>query len=552
MKGIENVSVRLTRVRAGSVAVAMLVVMSLGACGGSDDNDGGNNGDGGKPEAGGSLTFVLSADAAGFDPINDAYSFSGQAYTMARTILEPLVALDEDSKWQPFLAESVEPNEDASEWTFKIREGIEFSNGEKLDASVVEANLKAQQAAPANAATFGDITSIEVTDPMTVVVTLAQPWATFPYYLTGSAGLMIPASSIADPEQASSAPVGTGPFLFVDHVQGSSMSVKKNENYWRADEGLPYLDEIEFQIVPDGTQRTLALTANDVDGMSSRDPQDVVKFGDDPAYTATRVKGMAVAEALFFLNTASETLGDVELRRALAMATDQESFVETLRGGLTEPATGPWSEDTPWYHETDYPTYDLDAAKAAVSEYEASHGPVELSLMTLADPAAAQSGQLLQDMWKEAGVDLELDQVDQTTLIERLVTGDYEVSSAYEFGAADPDMDRQLFHSSGLTPLGEATGVVTRLENAELDEAFDVGRSSVDMDERVAAYATVQEVLADQVPIIWIDHANASAVITNSEVHGVGQGTLPSGQTEAGPYGTPSPSLSFAGVWIEH
>jgi ABC-type transport system substrate-binding protein len=126
------------------------------------------------------------------------------------------------------------------------------------------------------------------------------------------------------------------------------------------------------------------------------------------------------------------------------------------------------------------------------------------------------------------------------------------VSSAYEFGAADPDMDRQLLHSSGLTPLGEATGVVTRLQNDELDEAFDIGRASVDMEERVAAYATVQEVLAEQVPIIWIDHADASAVITNSKVHGVGQGTLPSGQTEAGPYGTPSPSLSFANVWIEH
>lgn len=550
-EGVTNVSVRLTRARVGAAAALIaLLASSLAACGGSGSS--GSNGDGGPPQPGGSLTFVLSADAAGFDPVNDAYSFSGQAYTMARTILEPLVALDEDSSWQPFLAESVKPNKDASAWTFTIRKGIEFSNGDKLDGAVVAANLKAQQAAPANAATFGAVKSIDVKDPMTVVVTLSQPWATFPYYLTGSAGLMIPKSSLDNPKQASSAPVGTGPFLFVDHVQGSSMKVKKNEKYWRADEGLPYLDEIEFSIVPDGTQRTLALQAKNVDGMSSRDPQDVVKFGEDPAYTTTRVKGMAGAEGLFFLNTASKVLGDVELRRALAMATDQESFVETLRGGLTEPATGPWSKDTPWYHETDYPTYDLDAAKEAVSEYESSNGPVKLSLLTLADPAAAQSGQLLQDMWGDAGVELELDQVDQTTLIERLVTGDYEVSSAYEFGAADPDMERQLLHSSGLTPLGEATGVVTRLKSTELDEALDAGRASVDMKERVAAYATVQEVLADQVPIIWMDHADAAAVITDSKVHGVGKGKLPSGQTEAGPYGTPSPSLSFASVWIEH
>lgn len=495
---------------------------------------------------------MLSADAAGFDPINDASSFSGQAFTMARTILEPLVALDENSNWQPFLAESVEANDDATEWTIKVRDGIEFSNGEKLDAEVVAANLTAQQSAPLNAVTLATIESIEATDDMTVVVTLKEPWATFPYYLTGSTGLTVPLSSLDDPDQASKAPIGTGPFVFVDHVQGSSMTVKKNENYWRADEGLPYLDEIDFQIVPDGTQRTLAVQANSVDGMSTRDPQDVVKFGDDPAYTTTRVEGMAGTEGLFFLNTASDALGDVELRRALAEATDQQAFVDTLRGGLTEPATGPWSKDTPWYHETDYPTYDLDAAKAAVSDYEESHGPVELSLMTLADPAAAQSGQLLQDMWKDAGVDLELDQVDQTTLVQRLITGDYEISSAYEFGAADPDMERYLFHSSGLTPLGQISTVITRLQDPELDAAFDRGRASTDMDERVEAYATVQDRLADLVPIIWIDHADAAAVITSSKVHGVGEGTLPSGEREAGPYGAPSPSLSFTNVWIEH
>ncbi|MDT0203150.1 ABC transporter substrate-binding protein [Nocardioides sp. AE5] len=470
---------------------------------------------------------------------------------MVRTILEPLVALDEDFNWQPYLAESVEPNEDATEWTFTIREGIEFSNGDKLDAAVVEANLKAQQEAVANAATFATVTSIEATGPMTVVVGLSEPWATFPHYLTGAAGMMIPMSSLTDPEPASAHPVGTGPFVFVNHVQGSSLSVEKNENYWRADEGLPYLDGIEFRIIPDGTQRTMALQANDVDGMSSRDPQDVLRFRDDAGYTTTRVKGMAGTEAIFFLNTASTALADVELRRALAMATDQNSFIETLRGGLTEPATGPWSKDTQWYHETDYPTYDLDAARAAISAYEASNGPVKLRLMTLADPAAAMSGQLLQDMWREAGVDLELDQVDQTTLVERLVTGDYEISSAYEFGASDPDLERQLLHSSGLAPMGQATGVVTRLQSDELDEAFDKGRASIEMADRVAAYATVQEVLAREVPIIWIDHADAAAVITNSKVHGVGQGTLPSGQVEAGPYGKPSPALSFVSVWME-
>ncbi|WP_432985439.1 ABC transporter substrate-binding protein [Dactylosporangium sp. CA-233914] len=539
-------SVRDAKLRASVVALA--TTMILVGCGANGGNSGGDR----EPQAGGKLTFVLSADAAGFDPISNAASFSGQTYTMIRTILEPLVALDSDSKWQPFLAKSIGPNTDATQWTIKVRDGITFSNGDALDAAVVAANLKAQLKAPLNASTFAAVKSVEATDAMTVVVSMSKPWATFPYYLTGSAGLVVPLSSLENPKQASDAPIGTGPFLFVGHVAGSSMKVKKNPKYWRADKGLPYLDEVEFRIVPDGTQRTLAVRAHDVDGMSSRDPQDVLRFGKDPAYTTTRVKGMAVTEGLFFLNTASKQLGDVELRRALAHATDQQAFVKTLRGGLTEPATGPWSQDTPWYHKTDYPTFDLGKATEAVRRYEAANGPVKLSLITLADPAATQSAQLLQDMWGKAGVDLKIDQVDQTTLVQRLLTGDYDVSSAYEFGAADPDLERRLFHSSGLTPLGQMSTVITRLKDAELDAAFDAGRTTTDTDQRVAAYATVQERLADLVPIIWIDHANASAIITGSKVHGVGADVLPSGQQEAGPYGAPSPSLSFASVWVEH
>ncbi|TDC92994.1 ABC transporter substrate-binding protein [Actinomadura sp. 7K507] len=519
-------------------------MLTLVACGGDGTDEA-------EPQPGGSLTFAVSADAPGFDPVSDGASFSGQTFTMVRTIIEPIVALDENSDWRPFLAESVEPDKDATEWTIKVREGITFSNGDPLDAEVVVANLDAHIESPVNAATLSAVESVKAADAMTVVVRLSEPWATFPYYLTGTPGLVVPLSSLDNPEKASDAPIGTGPFLFDGHRQGSSMKVKKNPGYWRADKGLPHLDEIEFRIVPDGPQRTLALQANDVDGMSTRDPQDVVKF-DDPAYTTTRVKGMAVTEGLFFLNTANKKLADAGLRRALARATDQKAFVDTLRGGLTRPATGPWAKDTPWYTETDYPTYDLDAAKKAVSEYEAKNGPVELSLMTLADPSAAQSGQLLQDMWSKAGVDLKLDQTDQATLVERLITGDYDLSGAYEFGAADPDMDRLLLHSSGVTPLGEISTAITRLKDPELDTALDAGRATTDKEERVKAYATVQERLAELVPIIWLDHANASGIITSSKVHGVGEGVLPTGQKEAGPFGSPSPSLSFADVWIEN
>ena len=355
--------------------VALLAASMLVACGGGDRGSGSVDG---TPQTGGKLTFVVSADATGFNPVKD--SFSGQTYTMARSIIESLTALDQDGNWQPYLAESVKANSDATKWTLKLRDGVTFSTGEPLDAKTVADNLAAQKAAPLNAGTLANLVSIKAVDKMTVEVTMSKSFATFPMYLATQIGMVIPEASLKNPDQASSKPVGTGPFVYADHVQDSSMKVTKNDKYWRASEGLPYLDEVDFHVIPDGKQRTLALQSNSVDGMSTRDPQDIVLLGDNPAYRVTRVKGMAVPESVFFLNTASSSgLQDVQLRRALALATDQEAFIKTLRAGLTKPATGPWSEDTPWYVKTAYPTYDLDAAKAAVRDYESTHGPVKVS-----------------------------------------------------------------------------------------------------------------------------------------------------------------------------
>ncbi|MBG0829813.1 hypothetical protein HS041_18780 [Planomonospora sp. ID67723] len=503
---------------------------------------------GGSPVSGGRLVYALSADAAGFNPVTD--QFASQSYSMTGTIIEALVGVDAEGNWKPVLAESLTPNADADEWTVKVRPGVAFSTGEPLDAEVVKANLEAQKASPLNTAVFAPVTSVEVTDPMTVKVTLRGPWVAFPYYLAAQIGMIVPKASLADPKAASRKPVGTGAFLFKEYVPGSRMVVTKNPNYWR--KGLPYLDEIEFRILPDSQTRAQTLEAGGVDAMGTTRDEDIVKFGAlKDAYTVGRASGMAVPEYMFMLNTAVPPLDDLRVRRALAHATDRKTVISTLRSGLTEEADGPWSKESKWYAPGDgYPAYDLAKAAALVKEVEAEKGPVSFEIISPPDPNTMQGIELAQDMWRKAGVEVTIKQVDQADLINRAVTGDYQATVWTQFSAPDPDGEYIWMHQNYAQPVGAVSLNFSRIKDAELSNAFDTGRSNPQEDVRRQAYATVQQRLRELVPFIFIDHLNTGAVIAKTKVRGIGQHVLPDGDKGLPLTGSPVPYHPFSQLWL--
>ncbi|GAA5081112.1 ABC transporter substrate-binding protein [Thermocatellispora tengchongensis] len=492
--------------------------------------------------------YGLSADAAGFNPVTD--QFAAQTYSMAATVMETLVAVDDKGDWRPNLAESVEPDADRTEWTIKLRSGISFSNGDPLDAEVVKANIEAQKASPLTAAVFGPVSSVEVTDPMTVKVTLSGPWVAFPYYLATQVGMIVPKASLADPEGASRKPVGTGPFVFKEYVPGSRMVVTKNPNYWR--KGLPYLDEIEFRILPDSQTRAQTLEAGGIDAMGTTRDDDITKFGAlEGQYGVQRVAGMGAPEYTFLLNTAKPPLDDVRVRRAIAHATDRRAFATTLRNGLTEVADGPWMKDSKWYAPgDDYPAYDLAKATALVNEVEAEKGPIRFTLLSTPDPNTVQGVELAQDMWRKAGMDVDIKQVDQADMVNRGLVGDFDATISVGFTSHDPDGEYIRLHQAYAQDIGKISLNASRIKDVELSNALDTGRSNPQEDVRKQAYATVQQRLRELVPFIFIDHLTTGAVVYSSKVHGIGEHRLPDGSRAVPLTGTPTPYHSFTYVWL--
>jgi ABC-type transport system substrate-binding protein len=499
------------------------------------------------PAKGGRLIYGLSADANGLNPVTD--QFAAQSYSMVTSIIEPLVAIDANGEWKPFLAESITPNAKYDEWTIKVRQNIEFSDGIRLTGDIVKANLEAQKASPLNAAVFVPVKGFELVDPMTVKVTLNQPWVAFPIYLAAQIGMIVPPASLNDPKSASLKPVGTGPFIFKEYVPDNRLVVTKNPHYWR--QGEPNLDEIEFRILPDSQTRSQTLESGGIDAMVTVRDEDVVKFGKlKDEYTVHRAQGMAVPESMFMLNTAVPPLDDVRVRKALAYAMDRKTVIDTLRGGLTEEADGPWDKDSKWYSSGGYPSFDLAKATALVKEVEAAKGPIRFEVMSTPDPNTMQVVELAQDMWRKAGIDVSIKQADQADLINRAVTGNFAATVWTQFSAPDPDGEYIWMHQAYAKPIGAVSLNFARLKDEKLSNALDIGRSNPDETARKQAYATVQQRLRDLVPFVFIEHLNSGAVIAKSKVKGIGEFTLPSGEKGLPLTGSPVPYHPFSQLWI--
>ncbi len=218
----------------------------------------------GEPVAGGTLRAAFQNEWAGLDP-HVASSYS--SYQVLNNVLEGLTFYDDEMNLVPWLAESWEQSEDGLTWTFKLREGVLFSNGREMTAEDVKWSFE-RLIDPAtgggNAARVGPPeTQIEVIDDYTVAITHPEPFGIFPQSLGFDKSTGIMASESLDDDGIVNTPIGTGPFQIAEVEGTTRLLLERNENYWQ--EGLPYLDAIEITPIPDDTVRETALRGGEVD-----------------------------------------------------------------------------------------------------------------------------------------------------------------------------------------------------------------------------------------------------------------------------------------------
>lgn len=508
-------------------AAALVATLSAAtvACGGSqsagDDSDTTATGvtSVADPVTGGRLVYGVETEPLGLDPTRAGWDATG--LLVANAVFDPLMVYDAEGTPVPYLAESVEHNDDFTEWTVRLRPGVTFHDGTPFDADALAELTAAFLDSTLTGPAASRLERFEVVDDLTVRAIASEPFASWPMLLTAQGGMVASPSQLADP-QGQTNPVGTGPFMIDEWVPGERLSLVRNPDYWQ--DGLPYLDAIDFVAIPDADSRVAALRRGDVDVIHLSNRAVIEAIADDDDLEIWRDAENA-EEGFVLLNTSDAPLDDVRVRQALARATDPAAYAAALGQEPTGP-TGPYPEGSPWHTDSGWPEVDLDAARSLVDDYEAEVGPIAFSIGVANTPIAVASAQELVTQWAEVGIDAQVEAVEQGNLIVDAAAGNYDALIFRQFSAPDPGGDFYWWDGTNSAPDGSIALNFARFDDEEINTGLDVLHRTDDLEERREAFAGVQRRLTEIVPYVWLEQTEW-AIVTRAGVEDVLNGPSP-------------------------
>ncbi len=516
------------RTQAIAIAILLAVALLAAACASSSKASEAKTGttepptgistniaaDEGTPKDGGSLAWGLEAETDSLNPATGRWAISG--HMMGSSIFDPLATLGADGKVTPYLAESWDHSADFTTWTFHLRDGVTFHDGTPVDAAAVSKALNVYQQALITGAAMKQVGTISATGPLTVTITTLQPWGDLPDVFVAQAGY-IAAPAMLDNPFGGDNPIGSGPFQFREWVKGDHVTVVKNPNYWQA--GLPHLDQIRWVPIPDSADRLAALENGTINAMDTVTPQTIVSVRSNPDLSYAEYGN---GEELYVpLNTLKPPFDNLKARQALAYATDQATYINTLGEGVYTPANGMFAPGQLGYSpDSGYPQFDLEKAKQLVKEYQDETGkPFEFSLLAVSEVQYAQQDQLLKQMWEAAGMKVTLNSQVQADQIIQVILGNYQAADFRLFGQPDPDSDFYWWDSGTVAPVGGVSLNMARFANATTDAELARGRATTDEAARNEAYQAFEKEYNANVPIIWLARTDWM-IASDKTVHG--------------------------------
>ena len=281
-----------------------------------------------------------------YEPVNlSNIAGGGQGVTEALNgnVYEGLFSLADDGTIQPQLAASYDVSEDGLTYTFHLRDGVTFSDGSSFDAADAVHSINrvlADDSQSARKSQLAVINSVEATDPQTLTVTLSQRSISLPYNL--SYLWMVPEGFDSQTETD-----GTGPYTLDAWTKGSTLALKAREGYWG---DAPKNDAVTFHYYTDATAMTNALSAGDIDIITSlQSPDALATFQGNSDFVVS--EGTSTTKELLAFNDAQAPFNDARVRQAIYSAIDREKLLESIWGdagqliGSMVPPSDPWYED---------------------------------------------------------------------------------------------------------------------------------------------------------------------------------------------------------------
>lgn len=456
---------------------------------------------------GGTLRFVMGADAVSLLPANQTDNISG---TVCRHIYDGLVEFDEKLNLTPALAERWEVSQDGTTYTFYLRKGVKFHDGTNFNAHAVKKyyDYVLNNTLRRTGLFKGIIKTIEVIDEYTVNFVLEKPFSSFLYRLAHEAALIVSPKAIdelgSDPGKLGRAPVGTGPFMLREWKIGERIELIKNPNYWR--QGQPYLDGTVFTIIPEDVTRVTQLRAGDADVMFNPPPALVPTLQKDDKL-AVRIEP-SLRVIYIGMNTRKAPLNDVRVRQALNYAIDKSKLCSAIMKNLAIPSDSPLAKYTVGYASTGGYPYDPQKAKQLLKE--AGQENLKLQLITpkgryLNDYEVAIA---VQGMLREIGVTVDVKPMEWATylnFLDNTENFDYEL---FLLGWAPSTGEGHwvlypLFHSDNIKPNGTFDNF-SLYSNPAVDELINKIGYELDKNKLLQYFAEAQKIIVQDAPWIFL------------------------------------------------
>ena len=444
----------------------------------------------------------------GIDPLLFASYNDKQA---GITVYDTLLDIDPKGKLLPNLVERWETAPDATWFKFKLRSGVKFHDDTPLDAQAVADHFKRLMDPKLRyrwAADLAGIASIEVAGPLDFTIKMKAPSAHFLAVLADTSGMVVSPTAVQKHGEAyRDNPVGTGPFVFKEWRRGSQIVFVRNSQYWR---GPVHLDEVVLRPMADEQTRIASLKAGNLDIAMNAPAKDVLEARSGKQLTVLDPGSLGSSFVMFNLD--QPDVADPRVRLAMAHAMDRDTLNKLISRGLAKVASTPFGTGLAPHELVDnYPKYDLARAKKLLAEYGK---PVKLKFTVTNMPQSLQSAQVLQAMWKKAGIETEITPTEQLQHVRLVGLRQYQMSLYRWQGGIDPDRNvHGFFHSKG-------TANRTGMNNPEMDRLLDAGRATVDPAERLKIYRQVNNLLARELPYLFLTYFNNYS-LAQAQVKGV-------------------------------
>lgn len=473
--------------RAISIFVSLFVLLGVTGC--SDNNisqENVANNSASASNEGGVFTFGITTQPDHLDPF---LATAAETREILFNVFEGLMKPDKDGNMVPAVAESYDISKDFLTYTFKIRNGIKFHNGNNVTSADVEYSLK--RAIDLAVVGFDNVKSVEAVDDSTIKINLKAPDNDFLPYLTTA---IVP----KDYAELDTHPIGTGPFAFQSFTPQQALVLEKNKYYWQS--GLPHLDMVTFKITSDTNALLLALQAGSIDGSTVYNDQTLEKQLDMNTFNIEQSNSNSVQQLT--LNNSVKPFDNKKVRQAISYAVDPDEIIKTVVYGKGVRVGTPVIPGLKTYFNSSL-TYaykkDLNKAKQLLNDAGYPNG----FSFTITVPSNYQvhvdTAQVIVNQLENIGITASIKQVDWATWISKVYTDrQYEATIISVDGVnVSPRSYLQRYVS-------DSSNNFMNYKSSEYDSIYKKATEEADAAKRVELYKQAQSKLSEDAACVYI------------------------------------------------